>query len=142
MGMVLHGLADDVGHLGETAVVDPVHGMEHPPLDRFESIDDVGDGPLEDYIGRVVEEPVLEHAGKLEFPAVAAEEPRELPVPGLFVDDFFFLSFFRLFPDIIPFFTHILSVFLSVLLCFHQCQSWHSWREGSFSGNPWPPSAV
>ena len=79
MGMVLHRLSDNVGHLGVAAVVHLVHGVEYAPLYGLESVHDVGDGPLEDHIRGIIQEPVLEHPGQLELVAVRAEKLVELP---------------------------------------------------------------
>ena len=72
--MVLHGLADYIGHLCVASVVHPVHGVQHAPLHGLQSVNDVRYGPLEDDIGGIVQEPVLEHPGKLVFVAVRAEQ--------------------------------------------------------------------
>ena len=32
MGVILHGVADYIGHLVEVAVVDGLHGMQYSPL--------------------------------------------------------------------------------------------------------------
>ena len=50
MRVVLHGLSDDVGHLGEFAVVHFEHGVQNPSLHRFESIYDMRYGTGEDYV--------------------------------------------------------------------------------------------
>ena len=54
--MVLHGLADDVGDLVETAVVHLPERMEDAPLHRLEPIVDIGNGPILDDIGGILEE--------------------------------------------------------------------------------------
>ena len=46
--MVLHSLADNVRHLGETAVVHLVHRMEDPSLHGLETVHYIRNGPLED----------------------------------------------------------------------------------------------
>ena len=71
----LHRLSDDVGHLGQTPVIYPVHGMQDAALHGFETVDDVRHGPVEDDIRGIVEEPVLEHAGQLEPYAVLVQKP-------------------------------------------------------------------
>ena len=73
--VVLHRLSDDVRHLGETAVIDPRHRVQHTPLDRLETVHDVRDRPLQDHIGRIIQEPVLEHRGQLELLAVRSQQP-------------------------------------------------------------------
>ena len=45
--VVLHRLADDVGHLSVASVVHSEHGVKHTSLHRFESVNDVRDGPLQ-----------------------------------------------------------------------------------------------
>ena len=45
--VVLHRLADDVGHLSVASVVHSEHGVKHTSLHRFESVNDVWDGPLQ-----------------------------------------------------------------------------------------------
>ena len=80
MGVVLHGLPDDVGDLVVTAVVDALHGVEDTPLHGLQTVLDMGHGALEDDVRGVVEEPVLVHAGEL---AHAALLLREAVVPAL-----------------------------------------------------------
>lgn len=58
MGVILHGVADDIGDFVVTTVFEFVHGMEDATLDGFEAVVDVGDGALEDDVGSVFEEPV------------------------------------------------------------------------------------
>lgn len=58
MGVIFHGIADDVGDLVVAAVFEFVHGMEDATLDGFEAVIDVGDGAFEDDVGSVVEKPV------------------------------------------------------------------------------------
>ena len=60
MGVIL---AQDVAHHGRTFLVRPVrpqsrlvHGEEDAPVDRFETVPDIGKGPLDDHAHRVVEE--------------------------------------------------------------------------------------
>ena len=75
--MILHSLSYDVRDLGETAVVNLEHSVQDPPLDRFESIHDVGYGPLENDIGGIVQEPLPEHSGEFEFLAVFSQQTGE-----------------------------------------------------------------
>lgn len=58
MGVVFHGVADDVGDLVVAAVFEFVHGMEDAALNGFEAVIDVGDGAFEDDVGSVIEKPV------------------------------------------------------------------------------------
>ena len=106
--MVLHRLAHDVRDLGVVAVVHLEHGVEHAPLHRLEAVHNMGDGAFQDYVGRVIQEPVLEHARELEAAAVAAEQTVELA--GLLFAPFTFFQYF--FPDflIVEFF--VLDIFV------------------------------
>ena len=74
VGVVLHGLAHDVGDLGVGAVVHPVHRVEDAALHGLETVHDVGDGPVQDHVGGIVQVPVLEHAGELELVCVALQQ--------------------------------------------------------------------
>jgi hypothetical protein len=56
--VILHGVADDVGHFVEAPVVLLLQRMEDAALDRLEPVVDVGDGALEDDVARVVQKPV------------------------------------------------------------------------------------
>ena len=50
MGVVLHGVANDVGHFGEAPVVGLLHGMEYAALDGLQSVVDVGNRTVKDNI--------------------------------------------------------------------------------------------
>ena len=50
MRMELHGLSDDVGHLGVASVVHTPHGMENTSLNRLQTIYKVWYSPIEDCI--------------------------------------------------------------------------------------------
>ena len=63
----LHGMAHDIGHLVETPVVEQLHGVEDTPLYRLQTVGKVRNGPLENDVRGIVEEPVLKHARELEF---------------------------------------------------------------------------
>ena len=65
MGVELHRVADDVGHLVVSAVVEALHRVEDAALHGFEAVAEVRHGAFEDDIGGVVEEPVLVHAREL-----------------------------------------------------------------------------
>ena len=76
VGVVLHGLADYVRHLGVGTVVHLAHHVQHAPLDRLQAVGDVGDGTVQDHVGCVIQVPVLEHAGELELVRVTLQKPR------------------------------------------------------------------
>ena len=59
MGMVLHGLPDDVGDFIESAVVDHLHGMQNPALHRLQAIFDGWHGALQDHIRSILKEPIF-----------------------------------------------------------------------------------
>ena len=82
VGVVLHGLADDVGHLVEAAVVDRLHGVEDASLHGFEAILDVGHGALQNHVGGVVEEPVLVHARQLAHAGLLLHQAAEAARPA------------------------------------------------------------
>ena len=57
--VVPHGLAHHVGYLVELAVVHFEEGVQDAALDRFQTIIDVGDGPVLDHVRGVLDEVVL-----------------------------------------------------------------------------------
>ena len=59
--VVFHGVADDVGDLVIAAVFELAHGVEDAALDGLEPVVGMGDGPFEDDVAGVVEEPLAEH---------------------------------------------------------------------------------
>ena len=65
MGVELHGMSHDVGHLIVASVVEQLHRVEYASLHGFESVTQVGNGALEDYVRGVVQKPVLVHTRKL-----------------------------------------------------------------------------
>lgn len=65
MGVILHGVAHDVGHFVESPVVKGVHGVEYASLHGFQSVVDMRYGTLEDYVGCIFEKPALVHASQL-----------------------------------------------------------------------------
>ena len=67
MGVILHRQTHDVGHLVEVAVVGLLHGVHDASLHGLEAVLDVRHGALENYIGGIVEKPVLVHAAQLQF---------------------------------------------------------------------------
>ena len=140
VGVVLHRLADDVRDLGVVAVVHLVHGVQHAALDRLEAVHDVRHRTVEDDVGRVIQEPVLEHAGELVLPAVAAQQLGELSagdgrtlVQGhlLLNGHPFFVFLFR--GNVIPLLTHI-----SVLLFILHIRT--GGAPGGSCASPGPPS--
>ena len=56
VGVVLHAVADDVRHLVEPAVVHDLHGLHEAPLHGLEPVRHVGDGPVRDHVGRILQE--------------------------------------------------------------------------------------
>ncbi len=68
MGMKLHGLANNIGNLVETAVIHVVQGLEDTPLDRFQPIVDIRDSTLLDHVGGVLEKISVERDGAVYLP--------------------------------------------------------------------------
>ena len=71
MGVILHGVPNDIGHLVEPAIVHPFHGMQDAPLDRFQSVNNMRHSTFKDHIGGIINEIVLIHpckAGDLSHP--------------------------------------------------------------------------
>jgi len=68
VGMILHGLPDDVGYLVETAVIHLLHGMENPTLNGLQPVNHIGYGPLQDHIGGVIQEPLPVHPRQIGDP--------------------------------------------------------------------------
>ena len=61
MRMELHGVAHNIGHFVVTSVIHALHGMEDAPLHGFEAVHNVWDSAFQDYIGSIIQEPVLVH---------------------------------------------------------------------------------
>ena len=61
MRVVFHRVAHNVGHLVVAAVLQLRHGVQDAALHGFQSIQNVGQGAVEDGVGGVVQIPVLEH---------------------------------------------------------------------------------
>ena len=59
--VVVHGVADDVGDLLRSAVVDKIERPENAPLHGLEAVVDVGDRARTDHVTRVVEEVPVHH---------------------------------------------------------------------------------
>ena len=59
MRMVLHALADDIGHLVEPAIVHFLHGVQDTALDGLQPILHGGHRSFQDDIAGIVQEPVL-----------------------------------------------------------------------------------
>ena len=64
VGVELHSVSHDVGHLYAAAVIHTPHRVEDTPLHRLESIVYVGHRSLQNHIGGVVEEPIAEESRK------------------------------------------------------------------------------
>ncbi len=67
MRMVLHGLADDIGNLVVPAILNLPHGMKNPALNRLKTVIDMRNSPFENYIGSIIEKPVLVLAGQFGY---------------------------------------------------------------------------
>ena len=107
--MVLHRLSDDVGDLGVVAVVHLVHRMQHAALDRLQAVHDVRDRTLQDDVGGIVQEPVLEHARQLVLMRVASQQTGEFAGGFTLVDFLLVVELFVVDHDIV--FFHNSSLF-------------------------------
>ena len=103
--MVLHGLAHDVGHLGVAAVVHLGHGVQHAALNRFETVNDVRHGAVQDGVRRIVQVPFLEHAGQLVLAGVASQQFLKFARRSSVFSQFLVILFRGGF-DIVPIFCH------------------------------------
>ena len=65
MGVKLHRMAHDVGHLVVAAVVHALHRVEDAALHGFQTVVDFRHGTLENHIRGVVEKPVLVHPAEV-----------------------------------------------------------------------------
>ena len=65
MRVILHGLADDIGYLVILAVIHRFHRMQDTPLHGLETILNSRNSALQDHIRRIIQEPILVHAGKM-----------------------------------------------------------------------------
>ena len=65
VGVVLHRVAHNVGHLVETAVVQLLHRMKNAPLHRLQSILNVRHRTFKDDIRGIIEKPILEHSRQM-----------------------------------------------------------------------------
>lgn len=62
--MQLHRLADNVGHLVESAVIHIGESLQYPPLYRFQTIINSGDGTVTDVVGCVFDEIMIEKSAE------------------------------------------------------------------------------
>ena len=67
MRMELHGVSYDVGHLVVTTVVHTFHGVQDTALHRLQTVLYMRHGTFQNYIGCVVEEPVLIHTTQVVY---------------------------------------------------------------------------
>ena len=65
MGMELHGVTHNVGHLVVATVIHALHGVQYTTLDRLEAIADMRHGTLQNYIRSIVQKPVLVHVAEV-----------------------------------------------------------------------------
>src|SRR5574344_11707 len=67
MRMELHGMSHDVRHLIVAPVVHALHGVKDTALHRFETILQMRYGTLQNYIGCIIQKPVLIHAAQMMY---------------------------------------------------------------------------
>ena len=78
--MILHGCADDIRHFVEALVVDGLHRMEYSALHGLETVVDMRNGTLENYIGCIFEKPCLVHAAQMMTHYLVGRSIRSPPV--------------------------------------------------------------
>ena len=61
VGVVLHRVADGIGHLVETAIVHLLQAVQDATLDRLQSVVQVRNRPLENDVRRIIEEVLVVH---------------------------------------------------------------------------------
>ena len=59
--VVLHGVAHDVCHLVETAILQLVHGVQDSALHGFQAVVNIRERSIQDDVGGVVEIPLAVH---------------------------------------------------------------------------------
>ena len=65
MRVKLHGVSHDIGNLVVASIVHSLHRVENTSLHRLQTILDMRYGALKDYVGSIIQEPVLIHARKM-----------------------------------------------------------------------------
>ena len=65
--MKLHGVTHDISHLVVSAIIHTFHGVENASLHRLQSVLDVRNGTLQNYVRGIVEEPVLIHTAEMVY---------------------------------------------------------------------------
>jgi len=98
--MKVHGVADHVGCLVGAPVVDFVERPEDAALDRLQTVVDVGDGAVLDYVAGVFEKVAVHHGAEVFVGAALADRRDRRLVRNLFR-----IERFRL--DVLRFVTHI-----------------------------------
>ena len=73
VGMVLHGVAHDVGYLVVSAVVEGLHGVEDAALHRLQTVVDIGHRTLQYNVAGILKIPVAKHTRQLMRIVVANE---------------------------------------------------------------------
>ena len=63
----LHCMAHDIGHLVIAPVVHTLHGVQDTALNGLQTVFDMGNGTLQDYVGSVIQEPILIHAAEMVY---------------------------------------------------------------------------
>ena len=61
MRMELHRMANDISHLVVLAIIHPLHRVHDAPLHRLKAISNMWHSTLQDYIGSIIQEPILIH---------------------------------------------------------------------------------
>ena len=67
VGVELHGMSYDVGHLVVASVIHALHGVQNAALHRLQTVLDVGNGTFQNDIRCIVQKPVLIHAAQMMY---------------------------------------------------------------------------
>ena len=65
--MEFHRVAYDARYLMETAIIALLHSVENAALHGLESVINMGNGSVEDYIRSIIQEPLTIHSGEFIF---------------------------------------------------------------------------
>ena len=65
--MKLHGFAHHVGYFVVASVVHALHGVQNAPLNRLQSVLDMGHGAFQNHVRGVIKKPVFVHPRKVMY---------------------------------------------------------------------------
>ena len=65
VGMIVHGIADDIGNFLRSAVVNLIQRPEDAPLNGFQTVINVGNGPRTDHITSIIQKVPVDHLAEI-----------------------------------------------------------------------------